>query len=83
MKTLKNKVITVQHIKAKNNIYGNPNRIFLIFDASGKQLGWMDEGYAGTNFYHGRKVKELPSVKVTGTRQYKTGTEFKNESLAK
>lgn len=83
MKDLKNKNITVQHIKAKNGLMGNPNRIFLIFDNDGKQLGWIDEGYRGTNFTEGRKVKWLPDVKVTGTRQYKQGTEFKNEGLSK
>lgn len=81
MKKLKNKSIIVQNIRAKNNIFGNPNRIYLIYDTKMNYLGWIDEGYAGTNFMMGRKVKELPSIKVTGTRDYKNGTEFKNEGL--
>lgn len=83
MKTLKNKSIIVQHIKAPNTMMGNPNRIYLIFDTKAKYLGWIEEGYAGSNFWHGRKVKELPSVKVTSTRGHKDGTEFKNEGLGK
>jgi len=83
MKKLKNKSIIVQNIRAKNNIFGNPNRIFLIYDVKMNYLGWMDEGYAGENFTYGRKVKFLPPVKVTGTRDYKNGTEFKNEGLGK
>lgn len=36
-----------QHIRAKNDRNGNPQRLYLIFAQDGQTLGAIDEGYSG------------------------------------
>ena len=78
---LKNKKIIFQHIRGNNDTNGNPNRIFAIYDLKLNYLGWIDEGYVGMAFSHGRKCKELISIYVSGTKASKIGQEFFNEGL--
>lgn len=77
------KIITAQNIAYKNDVYGNPQRIYVIYDRKMNLLGWCDDGYAGENFAIGRKVKWLPTVKVGSLRELKghmRGEEFRNEA---
>lgn len=71
-----------QNIRGKNDINGNPNRIFLIYDAKMNYLGWIDDGYAGENWMLGRNIKRLPSIDAS-PRQYKTGQQFYNDVTKK
>lgn len=77
------KIITAQNIAYKNDINGNPQRIYVIYDRKFNLLGWCDDGYSGENFAIGRKVKWLPTVRVSSLKELKRhmrGAEFKNES---
>lgn len=42
---------TILHLRAPHDTNGNPRRVFVVIDASGKEdgrtLGVFDEGYAG------------------------------------
>ncbi len=69
----------VQKINANNDKNGNPDRIFHIYDAGVKFIGWIEDGYAGTNFYQGNKINELNTIHVSKTKPYKYGTEYKNK----
>lgn len=73
--------VVVQHIKAPNTIYGNPNRIFHVYDRCMNYLGWIDEGYSGTRFARGRTVTWLADMQVNGTRRYKTGKQLENKGV--
>lgn len=76
---LQEKNIIVQGINGKNDVNGNPNRIFRVYDKKMSYLGWIDDGYSGRNFQMGRKVKELTTI-YASPRQYKDGQEFWNRA---
>jgi hypothetical protein len=81
MKTLRKNIhLIYQHICANNDKNGNPNRIYHIYNSRLEYLGWIDEGYSGSNFTHGHVTKEMNTIYVTGTRNYKIGQEYRNAS---
>lgn len=74
------KDITVQHLRAKNDINGNPRRIFVIYDSDMNRLGWIDEEYRGENFTKGRNISWLSDMNVTvkELNRNKTGVQYPN-----
>ena len=68
-------MITIQHIKAPNDVNGNPRRLFMVvwlYD-NGNVTTAYDEGYAGRGAIPGKRNTEfasmpdieLPSVNVS------------------
>ncbi len=58
------KAALFQHIKAQNDVNGNPRRCFVFYSAEGAILNVIDEGYGG----HPREcdgVVQLPSINVS------------------
>lgn len=63
----------VQHLRAKNDVNGNPQRCFVIYFEDDNFIGVcdvIDEGYAGLPTW-ARKLPQLPSVEVS-VREYKS-----------
>lgn len=61
--------VLYQHVRANNDVNGNPRRAFIVYAADGTVLDVIDEGYAGPPAWL-RELHQLPTFSVTVT-EYK------------
>ncbi len=59
----------VQHLRAPNDVNGNPRRCYVIYSDDATILDVIDEGYVGRPMWV-RDLAELPEMNITAT-EYK------------
>jgi hypothetical protein len=55
-----------QQLRTKNDVNGNPRRVWVIYSLTGLVLSTHDEGYVGKPL-EARELVELPSIEVLPT----------------
>jgi len=70
-------MVLIQHVKAPQDVHGNPRRLYLVTEVTPDENGYprevrtvaYDEGYRGMNAIPGRTGEEylLPAVNATPT----------------
>jgi hypothetical protein len=60
------KPVAYQHLRAKNDVNGNPRRLFVVYGPGGEVLEVIDEGYRGWPV-HLRDIAQLPTFDITPT----------------